>query len=105
MAFSRDQRLAFWTLVAERIERSDPQALVRAQERLTRWQAGNSPAASGYWREWEAWIQRGVPAVVSMLREDSEHADALRSTAPFVDVISQEERRIFLESLRTERAA
>jgi len=102
MSMNPAQRLAFWSLVADRIEGRDPGALERGRRRLQRWRTINSPSASDrYWDEWESRINEGIQAVVRQLRDPSERGDVLRSTAPFLDVVSQAERLQFLESARS----
>ncbi|WP_139103386.1 hypothetical protein [Xanthomonas euvesicatoria] len=99
---SPSQRLEFWSLVADRIEATDPGALERGLERLQNWreQANGASASERYWSEWERRINMGMPAVLHLLRDESEHGDVHRSTAPFTDVISQDERMQLLKSWR-----
>ena len=79
--------------MAERIESSDPQALARAIARLDHWHAQSGPsAAERYRRRWRALIAQGVSATITQLRADGDDADTMRSCAPFLDVISPEER-------------
>ncbi|MBB3923725.1 hypothetical protein [Xanthomonas arboricola] len=102
---SPSQRLEFWSLVADRIEASDPGALERGLERLQNWrdQANDVSASERYWFEWERRIRIGMPAVLQLLRDESEYGDVHRSTAPFTDVISQDERMQLLKSWRALR--
>ncbi|MGX9960586.1 hypothetical protein ACW0US_17710 [Xanthomonas euvesicatoria] len=102
MSMSPSQRLKFWSLVADRIEASDSGALDRGLARLQHWreQAHGASASERYWAEWERRINLGVPAVLQLLRDTSQSGDVHRSTAPFTDVISQDERMQLLNDWR-----
>lgn len=84
----------YWNLVADRLETDRTGDLLRrGQAQLHQWRQSRPAAASErYWDRWDALIQQGPRAVVSMLRDPSDEADTMRSCAPFVGAVSHQER-------------
>lgn len=97
-------RRQYWGLVADRIERRDPDALMRGLHRLDLWAERNGrTAADTYYARWRALIMAGPAAVVRQLRASGDDADTMRSCAPLQDVISQAERLTLLQRQREAR--
>ena len=89
----RTSRL-YWNLVADRLEIDASGALLRrGQRQLAHWRHARPGAASErYWARWDALIAEGTRAVVSVLRSTSDESDTLRSCAPFLGVVTNQER-------------
>ncbi|MEJ7745235.1 MAG: hypothetical protein WKF61_00455 [Luteimonas sp.] len=89
----RSTRL-YWDLVADRLETDASGTLLRrGQVQLEQWRRARPGAASErYWAQWDTLIAQGVRVVVTALRGTSEESDTLRSCAPFLGVVTNQER-------------
>lgn len=84
--------------VAARLRR-DPRLIATARARLNLLRQVN-PHGRVYHDRWQALLEGPLPAVLRMLTEDSEAADAMRKESPFTVLVTPAERRRVLESLR-----
>ena len=71
-------------LVAERI-RNDPDLLVRAAENIEHW------GRPGY-EEWRAILAEGLEKVIEVMLGEGQDSARLRSSSPFVTLLSEDER-------------
>ncbi|GHT89295.1 hypothetical protein AGMMS49543_28340 [Betaproteobacteria bacterium] len=101
-----DQRsLAFHRLVAEKIRR-DPGLFSKVLPTLQRWKGAEGCRRSlPYLMEWEQLARQGMDACLTIATEDSEHAQALRQSTPFVGILTHAERFAFLKSWKIEHDA
>ena len=90
-------RLKMFHLIADKIER-DADCLQTGLDNIARWIANGSTQQDKL-REWERMIlaaqetAEGMEALLSALRDDSEHADFFRNFATFAGVLTNTERR------------
>lgn len=76
--------------------KADPALFCRVQETLTRFMTKAGAMPSPYLMEWQAILDQGMDAALSVAIEDSERAQVLRSTSPFAGVLDEKERLAFL---------
>jgi len=89
--------LALHQLVSAKV-RSDPQLLQNVDQTLSRWRSLVDTASQPYLRQWEAAMEQGLEACLSLCEEDSARATALRQCSPFGSVLTAKERFLFLKS-------
>jgi hypothetical protein len=87
--------------VAARLRR-DPCLIAAARARLDLLREVN-PHGRIYHDRWQDLLDGPLPAVLRMLTEDSEIADAMRKESPFTALVTPADRRHVLESLRVHR--
>lgn len=106
-AFLDDFALAYHRAVAERL-RAEPEAVLEhARRNLDRWAEGDAfgPGERASLEEWlEILGEADVDRLIKIMTDTSDEGQRLRSSSPFVGVLSPEER---LEILATceQRAA
>jgi hypothetical protein len=87
--------------VAERL-RDDPQLVSRALVRLDDWERWAEPQALPAIREWRQLLSAAsLSELLALLVEDSEKANRLRQSSPFVDVLPQDERLAIFRRFET----
>jgi len=91
--------LALHRLVAAKVRR-DPALLEKVQLTLARWRIQVDAASQPYLRQWQAAMDQGVDACLSLCEEESQRATALRQCSPFGAVLTAKERFQFLKSWR-----
>ncbi len=90
--------LAMARLVAEKIDR-DPRLLQVAIDNLERWAHMDEHGLSVGQAEWKALIERhSWPELRAILVQDTDEGQRLRSSSPFVGIISEEERMAILKA-------
>jgi hypothetical protein len=104
-SYIRSDYLSLWLgrAVAAAIARDqDGRILVAARDGLARMRA-NEGGGARYYDRWEAAIKAGPEAVMALLCDTSEEAQALRSSSPFfaTGAFSPGERDAILEAFRT----
>lgn len=78
-------------LAAERL-RSDPRLLEKAKANLERWLSKNPLV--GAWLEWEKILEsESLQNILKIITAETDESQRLRSSAPFVGLITDEERR------------
>lgn len=97
----RLNRLGMSRLIADKIER-DPQLLEIGLANIARWIAKGSdqPHKLEEWRQRILAAQKsekGMSALVGLLREDSERAEFERNFAPFAGVLTSKEVNSFFD--------
>lgn len=89
--------LALHRLVVERI-RGNPALFDQVQATLGRWRTIVDARSQPYLMQWEALIARGgMDECLAVAVEDSERAAALRKASPFAGILTDDERRAFLQ--------
>lgn len=79
--------------------RDNPELWVKPLENLDRWESQSGPHPSWtFWREILATKSRDE--IIKMLLSRSQLGDTWRKTAPFVGIISQDERKAIFERHR-----
>jgi hypothetical protein len=91
--------VALHAAISERITR-EPGLVDHARRRLRSSSTGGGPAAQAYRDEWLRILDEPIERVVAFLREDTEHARALRQCTPFAGVIAPRERWRIWRSVR-----
>lgn len=92
--------LAMHCRVAQKISR-DPQLLDKAKENLNRWSAKSTGPRSRSLREWDEILDRPWPDIAALITDMSEEATRLRSSSPFVGILSPAEREQIYAAFRT----
>jgi hypothetical protein len=77
----------------------NPELRQIALERLRKLRKVN-PHGRAYQDQWEALLAGPLPALLRMMTETSEQADALRKESPFTILVTPEERRRVFEDVR-----
>lgn len=78
-------------LAAERL-RSDPRLLEKAKANLERW-LNQTPAVAA-WLEWEEILEsESLENILQIITAETDESQRLRSSSPFVGLITDEERR------------
>jgi len=91
------QSLELTRAVVERLER-DPSLLEEARHRIARRIEEASPGETKELREWDDLLAHwSIPRIRDFLLSDSERAERLRQSLPFLHVLTQEEREDLLE--------
>jgi hypothetical protein len=94
-AFLDDFALAYHLAVAERL-RAEPEAVLeRARQNLNRWMEGDAFGAGeqASLEEWQGIIgEADVDRLIEIMTDASDEGQRLRSSSPFVGVLSPEER-------------
>lgn len=85
--------------------KADPALFCRVQETLTRYMAKAGTTPSPYLTEWQSILDQGIGVALSVVVEDSERAQVLRSSSPFAGVLDEEERLAFLAAWASSRRA
>jgi len=93
--------LSLHRLVSAKV-RNNPALLDNVRETLNRWRVLVDAASQPYLRQWEAAMDQGMEACLSLCEEDSPRASALRQCSPFGSVLSAKERFLFLKSWRAD---
>ena len=88
-------------LAARKIE-ANPGLFIGVQETLIRFLA-KAGVPSPYLMEWQSILDLGMDAALRVAVEDSERAQALRSSSPFAGVLDEDERRSFLAAWTSSR--
>ncbi len=86
--------------VAQKISR-DPQLLDKARENLKRWSAKSTGPKSRYLEEWDEILDRPWSDIAALITDMSEEATRLRSSSPFVGILSPVEREQIYAAFRT----
>ena len=94
-AFLDEFALAYHRAVAERL-RAEPEAVLEhARQNLRRWAEGDvfGPGEQASLEEWRELLdEEGVDVLVELMTDASDEGQRLRSSSPFVGVLSPEER-------------
>lgn len=79
-------------LIADKIK-ENPQLIEIAKNNLSKWRTsyGNKPIPY-YIVEWEVLLQKPIYQVLKFLRSTTQLAQQLRSSTPFVGILTEEER-------------
>jgi hypothetical protein len=89
------KRMAYAVLVTHYIQRDPMSTIQKAMSNLDRWLTMNPDAP--HYIEWRNILHRSpTREVCALLLEDSERGRHLRSTTPFVGIITEEEREAIL---------
>jgi hypothetical protein len=94
-AFLDEFALAYHRAVAERLRAEPETVLERARRNLNRWTEGDSFGAGelASLEEWRRIIgEADVERLVEIMTDSSDEGQRLRSSSPFVGVLSPEER-------------
>ena len=91
--------LALHALVARKIEH-DPQLLEVAHRSLERWRQRGSPVPGTVIRAWRKLLRRPWPEIWACMTAQTEEGVRLRSTTPFLDVLTPRERRRLYEAFQ-----
>lgn len=83
-------------LIAEKLRR-EPGQFEKVRSTLERWSRTVCVNSQGYVSAWQAVIDEGIEAALSLATEDSEHARAMRQSTPFVGILTNQERFAFLK--------
>jgi hypothetical protein len=81
-------------LIADKI-RSNPALFERARATLARFRRIVDRRSQPYLVEWEQVFERGMEAALALATEDSQHAEAMRQSAPFAGILTHQERWTF----------
>jgi hypothetical protein len=96
--------LALHQLVAQKIER-DPRLFGHVQKTLEFRRSQADWANQPYLARWQALVDDGMQAALSVAVEESERGQAMRQASPFAGILSNSERRSFLKSWSRNHAA
>ena len=99
-----ERSLAMHRLIAKKL-RNHPELFVHCQEFLARCVATSSPNSLHLLLVWQDLFAQGMEVALEMALGHSERATELRQSAPFVGVLTQEERLAFLDRWRKARDA
>ena len=86
--------------IAARRIATDPELRGIAHQRLRKLRQAN-PHGRAYQERWEGLLDGPLPALLRMMTEASELADALRKESPFTVLVTPEERRRAFTAVRT----
>jgi len=92
-----ERSLALHRLIAEKI-RQNPALIERVRHTLNRWRVQVDAASQPYLKQWEALLDQGTEACLSVCLERSQNANALRQSSPFCGVLTAKERFHFLKT-------
>lgn len=95
--------LALHKAVAQKIEQ-DPSLLQKAIDNIERWKKQNN-YSQPYLDEWLEHINLGLQHLLVFMQEKTEEAARLRSSSPFVGIITQEERDEIFRKYNDKRSA
>lgn len=92
--------LEMHSLIADKIT-ENPELIGIAKNNLSRWRAsyGNKPIPY-YIVEWEIMLQNPLTDIVKFLKATTGLAQQLRSSTPFVGILTQEERMAIFEKYK-----
>src|SRR4051812_21111398 len=94
-AFLDEFALAYHHAVAERLRAEPEPVLERARRNLNRWTEGDAfgPGDLASLEEWRQILdEEGVGRLIEIITDPSDEGQRLRSSSPFVGVLSPEER-------------
>ena len=86
-------------LVVARIDRQ-PDLVEVGRKNLKRWKARQGGVLARCRQEWEELLERPWTEVRTILLEESDEGQRLRSSHPFVGLVTNEERRRIRETYR-----
>ena len=84
------QSLEYHQLVVSKLK-ENPHLVKRAIDNINRWKAHNSFQQS-YLDDWLVIINKGLEPLLDFLESETDEAERLRSSSPFVGIITQDER-------------
>ncbi len=87
--------LAMHRLIVKRI-RQNPALLDKARTTLAHWQTMHPEMVCNH--EWADWLDRPLDETLAFMVDESETATRLRQSSPFCGVLTNQERRQFIES-------
>lgn len=96
--------LALHAMVARKIE-TQPSLLARAHANLARWRERGSGASGAAIRAWSKVLRMPWPEIAALMTEQSENGLRLRSTTPFLGVLSSRERKRICDAFRLDDSA
>ena len=77
------------TSVAEKLRLNPTEVLQIARDNLNRWLKNENSA----WREWQGILDTHTPEeIIKIITQDTDEGQRLRSSSPFVGVLSETER-------------
>lgn len=82
--------LDFHKLIAEKI-RANPSLVQKALSNMKRWEEQNG-CHETLWDDWLVIIESGLEPLIDFMTSESDEAQRLRSSSPFVGILTQEER-------------
>jgi hypothetical protein len=107
MFANRSDQLS-WRLhqaVAEALMQN-PEKISIAQHHAQRWSHPPATAHQQHWAQaWLPWLHKPLPELCRFLLENSDHAQQMRSSSPFVGILSQKQRMAILKGLEAEENA
>jgi hypothetical protein len=81
--------------IAQKIRRN-PKLMRIARQNLQRWKRKLRPWPSAF-QEWEEILKgNSLEAVLEILTQESEEGQRLRQSDPFIGILTEKERRVFL---------
>ncbi len=93
--------LALHHVVAFRL-RSNPHLLQKAETNLNNWLSKNSTV--GAWLEWKKILEtENLENILKIITVETDEGQRLRSSSPFVGLVTKEERRIIIEDCEKAR--
>ena len=84
-------------IVVQRID-ADPALRHIVHENLERWRRHAGGALTRAHQEWEALLERPWSEVRTILRNESEEGQRLRSSHPFKGIVTDKERRAVIDA-------
>jgi hypothetical protein len=84
-------------LIADKI-RADPALFERARATLMRFRRMVDERSQPYLVAWERIFAQGMEATLALATEDSEWAAAMRQSAPFAGILTNQERWAFFQN-------
>ena len=84
-------------IVVQRID-ADPALHGIARENLERWRRHAGGTLTRAHREWEALLERPWSEIRTVLLDDSEEGQRLRSSHPFKGIVTDKERRAVIDA-------
>ena len=85
-------------IVVERID-ADPALCSVARENLERWRGHAGGALARAHREWEVILERPWSEIRTILLNESEEGQRLRSSHPFKGILTNKERRAVIDAI------
>ena len=93
--------LALHRAVALRL-RSNPHLLQKAETNLNNWLSKN--ATVGAWLEWKKILEtENLENILKLITAETDEGQRLRSSSPFVGLVTKEERRMIIEDCEKAR--
>ncbi|MGH8204738.1 MAG: hypothetical protein ACREST_09030 [Steroidobacteraceae bacterium] len=91
--------LALHVMAARKID-GQPQLLEIARSNLARWRERNNGTPGAAIRAWRRVLRLPWPEIAASMTEQSENGVRLRSTTPFLDVLTRRERKLVYDAFR-----